>query len=207
MVRQGIIAAGLAIAVSGCGTPGPDKQANLSAKTQHEADRFIKEKGAAIAFIASAGKNLLGHPVECGSVRLRRIDGDQQFETVSISTGSGFRLFKGYSAKNPRKDGYKIDFKPIVPGKYIVTGLYCDSGYVQPHRFSSKEMPVAGANTIIVGQNEIVDAGSLHFQADFNGRGFLVSYPADSEYKTNVRKHMPNLAPRVTYKTFTPSFL
>lgn len=201
---RGLIAAGIALILTGCGTPGLDKQAKLSSKTEQEADRFLKEKGAAIAFRAMAGKNLLGNPVECSSVTLRRFEGNQQFETVSISTGSGFRLFRGYMKKDPRNDGYKIKFEPIKPGRYIVTGLYCESGYVKRYRFSSTELPVSGANSITVGPNEIVDAGTLNFQANLAGRGFLVSYPAESEYRAKVRQHMPNLASKITYKTFTP---
>ncbi|QWK81307.1 hypothetical protein [Ochrobactrum sp. BTU1] len=45
-IMRGIFAVGIAIAVSGCGTPGADKQANLSAKTQKNADRFIGPVGS-----------------------------------------------------------------------------------------------------------------------------------------------------------------
>lgn len=203
-----IVAACVVLTLTACGTPSAEKQVKLSNKTEQEADKFLKEKGAAIAFRAMVGKNLLGNPAECGSVALRRVDGKQQFETVRVNTGSGFRLFKGYSAKDPRDEGYRIKFEPIKPGKYIVTALNCDSGYVNPPRLSDgTDIAVAGANTITIGSGELVDAGTLDFKANFSGRGFLVSYPSESAYRAMVRKNMPNVYSRISFKTFAPSGL
>ncbi|PYE88193.1 hypothetical protein [Phyllobacterium leguminum] len=205
---RGIIIASMAVLLTACGSPSIEEKSELSARTEREAESYIKQKGAAIAFRATAAKNFwTNKPRECGNVSLTRVEGDRQLETVEVRTvNEGFRL-EGMS--DGREEGYRIRFTPVQPGKYIVTGLNCNAGEVGRGNgygiFFGKtdKRPVAGANTIIIGPGEIVDAGALDFMLLRMNYGILVSHPAASGYRAMIQKNMPNLYHRITFKTFT----
>lgn len=117
----------------------------------------------------------------------------------------------------------RTSYRAISPGTYVATYASCSVGESQVwmdgdegvslFRPTSVPMlrPLAGANHIVIGPGQIVDAGILDIhvlQSDLrpNGHGIAVLTGSEAPpiFREAIKKNLPDLYPKITYTRFTP---
>jgi hypothetical protein len=228
-----IVALALVGALAGCADLASTKLSEGAKEAANKATLMAKEKGAAIVVRVSVS----GEYCPQGTVVLNRVADGKIDDKTSVNIGQVFsgtlRDFGKMSlefftlnvpalAKEYQHRDIRTSYVPIEPGKYVVTRVYCRDGQYetvlggdQGSWFGPppKMRPVLGANYIVVGTGQIVDAGILNIQViqkDFRplsrGTGMLVASEAPAAFRDATRLNLPDLYRKITYTKFSFNF-
>lgn len=125
--------------------------------------------------------------------------------------------------KDTEKGDIRTSYRPIAPGSYVVTYVNCNTGQREITMSGNESgslfraapprvlRAIAGANHIVIGSGQIVDAGILDInmltqepRLTGSGIAILLGSEAPPVFKETIKKNLPELYPKITYSKFTP---
>jgi len=210
---------------------------NESAKAAGKrASSMVQEKGAAAVVRVS----LNGTYCQRGQVRLQKIvDGridPGPFVEIGQPTGLyGDKALKEFAklsmqmltlnlpaiAKATAVEDIRTSFRPIEPGRYVVTLVNCNNGNsgaamgfgnvgLLGVKGSNPQIPILGDNSIVIGKGEIVDAGIIDIVSTSSSGVFfknetarLVGSEAPQPFREVIKRNLPEIYARITYRKFS----
>jgi len=111
-------------------------------------------------------------------------------------------------AKATAVEDIRTSFRPIEPGRYIVT-LFGNVGLLGV-KGSNPQIPILGDNSIVIGKGEIVDAGIIDIVSTGSSGVFfknetarLVGSEAPQPFREVIKRNLPEIYARITYRKFS----
>jgi hypothetical protein len=236
-VKMGMLMA-LASALSACGTYSSTQLGAGAKEVAKAAPGMAKDAGAAIVIrVSLSGSYCANGQVVLNKIVDGKIDKNQSVTIGQVGSGNlgdGLKdIGKMYVrfltlnvpaiVKEVDKGDIRTSYRPIAPGSYVATYASCSIGRTQATMGGNEGgslfkappppvlRPLLGANYIVIGNGQIVDAGILDIkvlsqQYRFTGPGIamLIGSEAPPVFRETIRKNLPELYPKITYSKFTP---
>jgi len=125
-------------------------------------------------------------------------------------------------SKEVAGEDVRTSFRPIAPGRYAMTFVNCNSGgnqntFMGAANFdvlqintAKKALPILGDNSILIGHDQIVDAGTINI-VPMGSTGFsrdriarVEGSEAPREFREAIRQSLPDFSLKITYTKFSP---